>query len=57
MSILFKLLIFHCFQGAVDPGATATDIIHRAGQAGTMVVTITEDIIQVEIGLPLHINL
>ena len=41
----------------MDPGATATDIIRRAGQAGIMVVTITEDIIQVEIGLSLHINL
>jgi len=30
----------------VDPGATAMAIILRAGQAGIMVATITEDIIQ-----------
>ena len=41
----------------MDPGATATDIILRAGQAGIMVATITEDIIQVDIGLTMHIDL
>jgi len=32
--------------GVVDPGVTAMDIILRAGQAGIMAATITEDIIQ-----------
>ena len=41
----------------MDPGATAMAIILRAGQAGIMVATITEDIIQVEISLTLHIEL
>ena len=38
----------------MDRGVTAMDIILRAGQAGIMAATITEDIIQVEISLCIY---